>query len=234
MEVLKRKRRPIDVQIDGDTYMRIPIKTHLIMKEDNLMDVVYKYTKDIIKPGDLIFVTEKIVAITQGRSIPIDEVQPGRLARRLSSYTQKSPSCSNLCIPETMHLAIKECGRVRMIGAVLKDCIYNRFGKHGVFNDIVGYKALSIDPPSPQDIPPYNTHIILAPLRPDSVAVELSELFDHVKVAIVHNDDFNRSILGVSHHSMNLNSIEKILKDNPLGQKHEQTPIGIIRKVIKD
>jgi hypothetical protein len=233
MEVLKRKRKPVDVQVNGDTYMRIPIKTHLISKDDQLMDVVSKYTKDLIKPGDLIFVTEKVVAITQGRSIPIEDVNPGKLARILSTYTKNASDCVNLCIPETMQIAINECGVFRMVRAVLKSCLYSKFGKKGVFKEVAGYKAISIDAPSPDDIPPYNTHIILAPLRPDSVAVELSELYDDVQVAIVHNDDYNRSVLGVSHSSMNLNRIEKILKDNPLGQRHEQTPIGIIRKVIK-
>ena len=38
-------------------------------------------------------------------------------------------------------------------------------------------------------------------------------------------------ILGISDPSMNRDLLVKILKDNPLGQSLEQTPIGIIREV---
>jgi hypothetical protein len=104
-------------------------------------------------------------------------------------------------------------------------------GKKGVFYKIAGYKASSIDGPTPNTIPPYNQYVVLGPDRPDSVAKELSELYDDVQVAVVDINDLDGSVLGVSHASMNREKIAKILKDNPLGQDHEQTPLGIIRKI---
>ena len=63
-EPRKRVKAP-EIKLDHDTYLRIPIKTHVVMENDVLIEVVKKYTEDHVKPGDLLFVTEKIFAITQ-------------------------------------------------------------------------------------------------------------------------------------------------------------------------
>ena len=51
------------------------------------------------------------------------------------------------------------------------------------------------------------------------------------QVAIVDINDLGGSILGTSQRDMDRNTLLGILKDNPLGQSSEQTPIGIIREV---
>ena len=68
--------KKLEINIGNKRFIRIPIKTHLITREDNIVDVVLKYLKDKISEGDIIFVTEKIVAITQGRAIPLEEIKP--------------------------------------------------------------------------------------------------------------------------------------------------------------
>ncbi|MBM7561254.1 coenzyme F420-0:L-glutamate ligase [Fusibacter tunisiensis] len=224
----KLEYTPTNILVDGKCYVRIPVKTHLITRKDNLMEVVQKYTHDLVLPGDIICIAEKVVAITQGRSIPVSKINSGHLAEFLCRTFRKR---AGLCTPETMQVAVNECGRLKMIRAFTAGWILEKLGKKDAFDDIAGYKAIAIAPPSPDDIPPFNTHIIMAPLMPDSVAVELSELYDDVKVAIIHRDAHNLKILGASHDSMNRRTLRKILIDNPLGQHLEQTPIGIIRKI---
>ncbi len=50
-------------------------------------------------------------------------------------------------------------------------------------------------------------------------------------VAVVDINDIDGVVLGISDKSMSRETIKGILKDNPLGQDHEQTPMGIIREV---
>ena len=76
MEIKANEGKNINITVDGVEYMRIPCKTKLIMKEDDLGEVLDEYTKEIRQPGDMIFVSEKIVAITQGRAFPISEMNP--------------------------------------------------------------------------------------------------------------------------------------------------------------
>ena len=66
----------------------------------------------------------------------------------------------------------------------------------------------------------------------NAVAKELSSVLG-CKVAIVDINDIGGNTLGVSDSTMNRDEIVKILKDNPLGQCHESTPLGIIRRVSK-
>lgn len=229
-EPRKRVKAP-EIKLDNDTYLRIPIKTHVVMENDQLIDVVKKYTEEHVKPGDLLFVTEKIVAITQGRAIPVKDITPRPLAKLLSKFVMKTPAGIGLGMPETMEMALRECGIPRILWAAFASAATKLMGKKGVFYKIAGYKASSIDGPTPNTIPPYNQYVVLGPDRPDSVAKELSELYDDVQVAVVDINDLDGSVLGVSHASMNREKIAKILKDNPLGQDHEQTPLGIIRKI---
>ena len=51
----------LEIEVNGIKYLRIPVKTHVVMKEDDLFEVVNKYTKDIRKPDDIIFCSEKVI-----------------------------------------------------------------------------------------------------------------------------------------------------------------------------
>ena len=59
----------------------------------------------------------------------------------------------------------------------------------------------------------------------------MSQRLGGIKVAITDINDLEGQILGISHSSMDRDLLVKILKDNPLGQCSEQTPMGIIRRV---
>ena len=67
--------KALTVEIDGTSFSRIPIRTRVVMPGDDLDAFVREYATDVVQPGDLLFVTEKIVAITQGRSYLVDDDQ---------------------------------------------------------------------------------------------------------------------------------------------------------------
>lgn len=50
-------------------------------------------------------------------------------------------------------------------------------------------------------------------------------------VAIVDINDLGGNVLGNTSKVFSDDLIIKLLKDNPLGQSNEQTPLGIIRKI---
>lgn len=67
------------------------------------------------------------------------------------------------------------------------------------------------------------------PLNPDETAADISKHIGY-PVIIVDINDLGGNILGVSDCSMDRDLYARILKDNPLGQSRESTPMGIIRK----
>lgn len=217
--------------VDGSEYLRLPISTHLITKDDNILDVAEKYGKPMLQPGDILFISEKIVACTQDRAIPLKDIKPRKLAYTLSKYVVKTPHGIGLGMPETMEYALKECGTLRILFAAFCSVVGKKiFHKKGWFYAVAGYKARSIDGPCHNTIPPYNQYVVLGPLKPDRVARQIKERigFD---TCIVDINDLEGQVLGVSDKSLSKALYARILKDNPLGQDDQQTPMGIIRKV---
>ena len=218
------------IEVDGAKYARIPVKTHVIKYGDDIVEVVDRYTKDKLQAGDWVFVSEKSVACTQkDRAIPLKDIKPSRLAVFLSRFVTKTPQGIGLGMPETMHYAIKECGRFKILLAAACGAIGKLIGKKGWFYIVAGRKAAAIDGPTPNTIPPYNEYVVLGPKDPDDVALKIAKKINH-PVFIVDINDLGGNILGSSDHTIANELVVKILKDNPLGQNRESTPIGIIRK----
>ena len=224
--------KELEICVENKRFIRIPVKTHLIKGEDNIIDVALKYVKDKICEGDIIFITEKIVAITQGRAVPLGEIKPRPLATFLAKYVTKTTAGIGLGMPETMEMALRECGIFRILfAAVIAAITKIIFRRKGDFYRIAGPKARSIDGPTSGTIPPYNAYVVLGPIEPDKIAKEISDALGGVKVVISDINDLGGNILGGSHDDIDFNEIVRILEDNPLGQGREQTPIGIIREI---
>src|SRR5690606_36153588 len=100
------------------------------------------------------------------------------------------------------------------------------------FYRIAGDKARAIDGPTKHTIPPYNEAVVLGPREPEKVAARLQTLLGGgIDVAVVDINDLGGNILGSTLDRAGENRLVRILGDNPLGQGHESTPLGIIREV---
>lgn len=218
------------IEVDGVRYERYPIKTHVVTDADDIRDVAEKYAKELMQEGDVLFISEKCVACTQRRAIPMEEIKPRPLAKLLCKFVYKSPYGIGLSIPQTMEMALRECGTPKILWAAFCSAIGKLFRKRGIFYDIAGPKAKSIDGPCDCTIPPYNHYVVLGPENPNEVAASIKERigFDTL---IVDINDLDGCILGSSDKSFDLDMYARILKDNPLGQSAQQTPMGIIRRV---
>ena len=233
MTVEPNEGKNLEVAVDGVTYHRIPIKTHVVMRDDVLLDVVQKYAGKLVKDGDVLFVTEKIVGITQGRAFPLDEISPRPLAVTLSKYVTKTSHGIGLGIPETMEMALRECGTPRILLAAAVAAVTKAFGRRGDFYRIAGPKARAIDGPTKNTIPPYDSQVVLGPDRPDGVAADIkAALGKDIVVLVVDINDFGGNILGSTATRAVSDLMVRVLKDNPLGQDHQSTPMGIIRAVV--
>ncbi len=231
-QMMANAGKELGINVGNKQFARIPVKTHLIKREDNIVDVACKYLKDKVREKDIVFITEKIVGITQGRAIPLKEIKPRPLATFLAKYVTKTPAGIGLGMPETMEMALRECGTIRILFAAIVGAISKiLFRRRGDFYRIAGPKARAIDGPTSGTIPPYNTHVVLGPAKPDEVAQEVSRALGGIRVVISDINDLGGNILGGSHKDINFNEVVQILKDNPLGQGKEQTPMGIIREI---
>lgn len=222
--------KDLTVELDGARFDRIPLKTRVVVEGDDLDAFVTEYAAESVRAGDILFVTEKIVAITQGRSYPVDSIRPRRLAVFLSRYVTRTPYGIGLGMPETMEMALRECGTPRILFAAAVSAVTKAFGRKGDFYRIAGDKARAIDGPTAGTIPPYNEAVVLGPEDPDGVARHLQSLLRAgVEVAVVDINDLGGNILGSTLGRAGDDRLVRILRDNPLGQGHQSTPLGIVR-----
>ena len=217
------------IEVDGVSYLRLPIHTHVVTDADNILDVAETYGKPQLQEGDVLFISEKCVACTQHRAIPMDQIKPRPLAKFLCKFVLKTPHGIGLGIPETMEYALRECGTLRILFAAAVSAVGKLLGKRGWFYKIDGPKAKSIDGPTSGTIPPYNHCVVMGPRDPDKVAAEIKDRIGF-ECCIVDINDLDGDILGASSPAIDKKLYARILRDNPLGQGHQQTPMGLIRR----
>ena len=222
-------KKEIVQSIAGDYYCHA-IKTKVVTDEDSLADIIDTYAKPHLKQGDILFISEKMVACTQGRAIPLSAIKPGIAARFLSRFVTTSSAGIGLAMPETMQCAIDECGLPRILLAAVAGAFGKLFRQKGWFYHVAGYRAAGIDGPCHNTIAPYNEYVVLTPLAPDHMAESISQMLDSVSVMIVDVNDIGANILGSSE-SCDRGEIVNLLRQNPLGQSRESTPMGILRAV---
>jgi len=223
--------KKLSIKVDGQSFDRFPIRTHIVTKDDNIVEVCKKYCSKCLQKGDAVFISEKIVAISQGRSFFIKDIKPSRLAKFLVKFVHKSPYGIGLGSPWTMELAIREAGAPRMLFAAFVSAVTKPFGLKGVFYRVVGCNINAIDGPCSYTLPPYNECAKLGPLKPNKVAREIAESVGYDAV-IIDANDLGSNVLGRSDKNITDDFCKKVFKDNPLEQTKEQTPLCIVRRSL--
>jgi asparagine synthase (glutamine-hydrolysing) len=245
-------RKQLDLTLEGGAVVRrYPLRTDLYAREDDLEAKTLGYIERFFAGlpdagGDhaaatggrwFFFISEKIVAITQGRSFFIWDIKVGRPARILSRYVTRTPAGIGLGSPFTMQLAIEEAGLPRVLYASAGGFVGKLVGKRGLFYDLVGGDIRAIDGPTEYSVYPANVSAKLGPKDPDDVAARLSAAIrERVPEAyretfggtvVMDANDIGRNVLGKDAPG-HKERYEAMFADNPLGQGSEQTPMAIV------
>jgi hypothetical protein len=222
--------RALHASLGGAVYARHPVRTHLVTADDtDAAAVVRRYAGELGPDVRVVAVSERMVAITQGRAYPIADIRPGRLARLLERFVTRPGYGIGLGSAETMELAIREVGAPRILLAAAASAVTRPFGVHGVFYRVAGPQAKAIDGPTSYTIPPYNQAATLGPRDPDGAARDIAATLG-APVAIIDANDAGCAVLGASP-GVDRRFVERLFADNPLGQAREQTPIAVVREV---
>ena len=222
--------RELHATLGGAVYARHPVRTHLVTADDtDAAAVVRRYAGELGPDVRVVAVSERMVAITQGRAYPIKDIRPSRLARLLERFVTRPGYGIGLGSAETMELAIREVGALRILLAAAASAVTRPFGIHGFFYGFAGAQAKAIDGPTHYTIPPYNQAATLGPRRPDEAARRIAAAIG-APVAIIDANDAGCAVLGASP-GVDRRFVERLFADNPLGQAREQTPIAVVREV---
>ena len=92
MDALKpNEGKELKISTKYGDFLRYPVKTHVVVSGDSIPDILDLYVKDYLEEGDMIFISEKIIAISQGRAFDIDDIEVSKLANFLCKFVYKSP-----------------------------------------------------------------------------------------------------------------------------------------------
>ena len=213
---------------NNSSWAPVPIRTHLITGKDDIVEVVLRYTSSVAEPGDVIVIAESPVAISQGRAYLSSSVKSGLLARFLCKFPNKDGS---LATPQAMQLAINEVGAFRILLGALAAGLGKAVGRSGDFYRVAGRELAKIDDIA-GTMPPFDRFIVLWPKNPKKITDEIYKRTGITTVIADINDIRCVDILAISGIASEKEIIE-ILKQNPLGNDDQQTPIVVLKKINK-
>ncbi|MDA8207233.1 MAG: coenzyme F420-0:L-glutamate ligase [Thermaerobacter sp.] len=214
-------------EVGGQLYRRYVVRTHLIRPGERLEKSLAGYLTGQIGPDDIVALGEKIVAIAEGRAVLVRSVQPRRLARFLARHVRPLGYGLGLRRAETMEMAIREAGSLRIIAASLAGAFDRISGRSGDFYRVAGRRVAAIDGPGPTTIPPYDRYIVLAPAHSEAVIQALSRRFG-CQVAVVDVNDVGSEVLAASS-DLDVRLVQELMRDNPMGQGAQGTPVAVLR-----
>ena len=216
------------IEVDGVQWQRIPVKTHVIENGEDIAEIIAKYSKEVQQPGDWVSVSEKVVAVTQGRAIRESEMKIGLLATILWRFVAKVPYGVGLRRPSSMQCAINECGHFRILFAAIVGGLGKIVGRKGDFYRIAGMQAATIDAAGTSPLQP--DCVIMGPKDPEKVVEQIKEK-SGMQAAVMDINDIGGSWTLACTSGIDPRLLEEVMEDNPCGQTTEQTPFAIIRKV---
>ena len=212
------------VTVAGVKYLRLPLHTEWLDETDDLV-LSLKESLKLALPGDTVAVSEKVVILLTGRTVDINTVRPGRLARMLAGHVRPRTDSRAFGRGED---GVRRPYRRLKAGHPRgnRGALTRPLGMHGAFYRIAGPIARDID----GGRPPYE-HVIFPPLDTkvaQGICADLERALD-IGVSIVDLNDFGGSIRAVSPRSLSAETLAAVLSDNPLGQRLTCTPFVLVR-----
>jgi hypothetical protein len=235
-EFVPNPGKKLDIMVNGVSYVRLPVKTRLItMQDTDIVPLIREYVSPYVRPGDMVFVSEKALTITQGRVVDMGTVVPSRLARTLARNVGNYYGSGNFRgfghgTAIAMQLFIEEAGYARVVFAALLSAFTRPLGIRGLFYRVCGKRAKSIDCPMSFLILEYAHSVKLAPQDPSDAARRIKQELGGNEVVILDANYRGAFSLGKSSRAISESFIGELFRDNPLGQSDEMTPFCIVRK----
>jgi len=229
MEFFSNKGKNVQIECGGKQYMRHAIQTRFINQGEDYVEVFREYVVPVYREGDIISVSEKIIALCQNRVVRREDIKIGFWAKLLSKFA--SHPSTGVGVGETikMQYAIDTVGLLKVLWASFASAVTKLFGKKGVFYEIVGIEVSGLDGFYDKVWSEYGDIGIQIPEDPSGVCNELREKLG-ISCMIADANDLGQEILGYSSDiNLALEDLAKLIKDNPSGQGKELTPIILIR-----
>ena len=231
MEFQANEGKQVTIQAGGKTYARHAIQTHFVQVGESYIDLMNRYVVSLYQEGDILSMSEKVIAICQKRVVTEDQVKPGFWAKVLSRCVHQTAAGPGMGLPVKMQFAINVCGLRRVLWAAVCAAFDKLRGVKGTFYKMLGQEVSGLDGFYGHEIPEYEHMGVRIPENPGKVCDEIYEKTGILSM-IVDANDLNVEMLG---HCSQLKESDgellELIRDNPAGQDRQLTPFILIRPV---
>ena len=215
MKFLANENKKVEIKVKNKTFKRHAIKTHFVNVGESYIDIMNKYVTPLYEEGDIISISEKIIALCQGRIVKREDIKIGFWAKLLSRFASHPDTGVGVGETIKMQYAIDKVGLFRCLYAAFMSAITKLFGKHGVFYEIVGQEVSGLDGFYDHVWKEYKDIGIEMPDNPTGVCNEIYNALG-IKCMLVDANDLGQELLG---HTDNIGYTDEellgMIKDNP-------------------
>ena len=233
MSLVVNEGKDLVRETSAGKFERYGIRTRFVNIGDDYIDFMREYALPEMQEGDIISISEKIIALCQKRIVYRKDIHPGFWAKLLCKFVRVTPAGPGAGTPYKMQLIIMICGLPRVLFAAACSAVTKLFGKKGVFYKVCGHDVDGIDGLIDYDIS-YKEYVDYGILNPEDPNAVCQEIYDKLGIPCMLVDacDLSVSVLGkCSAITLGDDDLAEIIRDNPAGQSDQCTPLILIRKV---
>ena len=127
MEFHANEGKNVEIEVNGEVYLRHAIKTRFVKQGDSYIDLFKEYVSPIYQEGDIISSSEKIIALCQNRVLKREDIKVGFWAKFLSKFAHKTTAGVGVGEPIKMQFAINQVGLLKVLWASLARSKWTRW-----------------------------------------------------------------------------------------------------------
>lgn len=117
MEYYANEGKNVEIQLNGNTYLRHAIKTRFVKQGENYINLFKEYVSPIYKSGDIVSSSEKIIALCQNRVVKRENMKVGFWAKFLSKFASHPKTGIGVGESIKMQYAINKVGLFKVLFA---------------------------------------------------------------------------------------------------------------------
>ena len=233
MEFVANESKKVEIETSTGVYQRHAIQTHFVQIGENYIDLIERYVKPLYEEGDLLSISEKVIALCQKRIVYRKDIHPGFWAKLLCRFVHVTPAGPGAGTPHKMQLIIMICGLPRVLLAGFVSAVTRPFGVKGLFYKICGHGVAGIDGfYFRSSFDRYKTLALINPEHPVELSNEIEKECG-IPIVIMDANDIDQNQLGkCDDFPLTDDQIQDAMKDNPSGQGGELTPLILIRPLV--
>ena len=92
MELSANENKQVMRTVNGTDYARYALRTRFVNIGDDYLEVVREFAQPYVQPGDILSISEKIIALCQKRIVYRKDIHPGFWAKFLCRFVHVTPA----------------------------------------------------------------------------------------------------------------------------------------------